>query len=62
MIDSNLGHAGFRIGIFIVLIAGFLSLLTESGTSGHVISVFTFLMGLVFLLIIVILVRIGRRP
>ena len=60
MIDSNFGRAGFRIGTYIVLVSGILSLLTESGTSAHVISVMTLIMGLIFLLIIIILVRIGR--
>jgi len=62
MIDSNIGQAGFRIGMFVVLIAGILTWLTESGTAAHVISLFTLLMGLIFLLIIIVLVRIGRRP
>ncbi|VAW30723.1 hypothetical protein MNBD_CHLOROFLEXI01-4521 [hydrothermal vent metagenome] len=62
MIDSNIGQAGFRIGMFVVLISGILTWLTESGTAAHVISLFTLLMGLVFLLIIIVLVRIGRRP
>lgn len=62
MIDSNFGQAGFRIGIYVVLMAGLLTLLTESGTSARIISIFTLLIGLVFLLIIIILVRIGRRP
>jgi hypothetical protein len=62
MIDSNIGQAGFRIGMFVVLIAGILTWLTDSGTAAHVISLFTLLMGLAFLLIIIVLVRIGRRP
>ena len=62
MIDSNIGQAGFRIGMFVVLISGGLTWLTESGTAAHVISLFTLLIGLAFLLIIVVLVRIGRRP
>ena len=61
MIDSNMGQAGFRIGIFLVVTAGFLALVTDEGTAEHVISILTLIMGLLFTLIIIILVRLGQR-
>jgi preprotein translocase subunit SecG len=61
MIDSKLGHAGFRIGIYVVLVAGGLSWLTEEGTAERAISMLTFIIGLVFLGIVIVLVWVGRR-
>jgi hypothetical protein len=61
MIDRNIGYAGFRIGIFVVMLSGLLVLLTEPETAAHVISQFTLIIGLIFTMIIVILVRIGRK-
>lgn len=60
MIGSELGHAAFRIGTYIVLISGLLTWFTDSGTPGHVISQFTLIIGVVFLVIIAILVRLKR--
>lgn len=61
MIGSELGHAAFRLGMFIVLVAGLLTWFTDSGTPGHVISQFTLILGIVFLLFVTVLVRIGRK-
>jgi len=61
MIDSNMGQAGFRIGIFLIVVAGFLVLVTDKGSAEYVISILTLIMGLIFTLIIIILVRLGQR-
>ena len=61
MIDPNIGYAGFRIGMFVVTLAGLSALFTEPETAAHVISIVTLLFGLVFTLIIVVLVRIGQK-
>jgi hypothetical protein len=61
MIDSNLGYAGFRIGLFVVVTSGLLAWFTEPETAAHVISLFTLIIGLLFTLIIVILVKIGQK-
>jgi len=61
VIDPNIGYAGFRIGMFMVLMAGLLVWFTESGTPGHVISQISLICGVVFLGVIVVLVKIGQR-
>lgn len=61
MIDSNIGYAGFRIGMFVITLSGMLTLFTEPETAAHVISIITLIFGLIFTLTIVVLVRIGRK-
>lgn len=61
MIGSEIGQAAFRIGMYIVVVSGLLTWFTEPGTSAHVISLFTLIIGLLFLLIIAILVRTNQR-
>lgn len=61
MIDTNLGYAGFRIGMFVVTLSGLLVLFTEPETAAHVISIITLIFGLIFTLIIVVLVKIGQK-
>lgn len=61
MIGSDLGHAAFRLGMYIVVVAGLLTWFTDSGTPGKVISQFTLIIGIVFLVIVTILVRFGRK-
>ncbi len=61
MIGSELGHAAFRIGMYLVVVAGLLTWFTDSGTPGNVISQFTLILGILFLIIVTILVRIGRK-
>lgn len=60
MLDSQLGHAAFRIGFYLAFVSGLLSLLTQPGTAERVISVLTFVISLLFLIMVVVLVRIGR--
>lgn len=59
--DSNMGRAGFQIGIFIMLVSGGLLFVVERGTAEYAISLITFLIGLIFLLGIVIVVRWSQR-
>lgn len=59
--SSGLGQAAFRLGFFIVFVAGGLLLFEERGTAEHAITLITFLMGLAFLGVVVALVRFGRR-
>lgn len=61
MIGSELGHAAFRLGMYIVVVAGLLTWFTESGTAGNAISQFTLILGILFLAIVTILVRVGRK-
>jgi hypothetical protein len=61
MIDSSLGRAAFRIGFYVTFMAGLLSLVTQAGSAERAISVLTFVIGLIFLVVITILVRFGSR-
>ncbi|MCA9964825.1 MAG: hypothetical protein KC423_11295 [Anaerolineales bacterium] len=61
MIGSELGHAAFRIGMYLVVVAGLLTWFTETGTPGNAISQFTLILGILFLVIVTILVRVGRK-
>ena len=59
--SGSFTHAAFRIGFFIVFVSGILLLFLESGSAEQAIMIFTFLIGLVFLIGIVIWVRLGQR-
>jgi len=59
--DSNMGRAGFQIGIFIMLVSGGLLFVVERNTAEYTISVITFLIGFVFLLGIVAVVKWSQR-
>jgi hypothetical protein len=59
--SSSLGQAAFRLGVFIVLVAGGLLLFEEPGTAEHAITQITLLIGLAFLAVVIALVRFGRR-
>jgi uncharacterized membrane protein len=59
--SSSLAHAAFRLGFFIVFVSGILLLFLDSGTAEQAITLITFLISLVFLIIIVIWVRLGQR-
>lgn len=59
--DSQIGRAGFHIAFYVVFVSGVLLLFLEQGSAEHVITLFSFLLGLVFLVIIAILVRLGQR-
>ena len=60
MIGSRLGQAAFRIGFFLFSLSGLLTIFTESGSAERVISQVMLIVSILFLLLIVILVRVGR--
>jgi uncharacterized membrane protein len=60
-VSSGLGQAAFRVGFFLVFVAGGLLLFLERGTAEHAITVITFLIGLAFLAVVIVLVRLGQR-
>ncbi|CAN5864551.1 hypothetical protein BH10CHL1_BH10CHL1_29890 [soil metagenome] len=59
--SPDLSHAAFRLGFFIVFVAGILLLFEPSGSAEQAISAITFVIGLVFLAIVVIMARFGQR-
>lgn len=59
--DPILGRAAFHIGFYIAFVAGVLLLFLERGTAEFVITQFTLGIGLIYLLIVVILVQLGKR-
>jgi hypothetical protein len=59
--SGGLAHAAFRLGFFIVFVSGILLLFLDSGSAEQAITQITFLIGLVFLIIIIIWVRLGQR-
>lgn len=61
MLSPELGKIAFQIGIFLTVIPGLLLLALEPGTAEFVITVITFVLGTVFTLLIVVLVRISTR-
>jgi uncharacterized membrane protein len=58
--DPFLGRAAFHIGFYITFVAGALLLFLNKGTAEYVITQFTLVIGLVYLLLVVLLVRWGK--
>ncbi|MCB0112727.1 MAG: hypothetical protein R2856_32175 [Caldilineaceae bacterium] len=61
MIDPYLGKAAFHIGFYIAFVAGALLLFLERGTPEFVITQITFGIGVSFIAIIALLVKLGGR-
>lgn len=61
MLSPEVGQAGFRLALFITLLAAGLLFFVVPGTAEFVITVTTLLIGLVFLLLIAVLVRRSNR-
>ncbi len=61
MIDSNLGKTAFKIGFFLAFGGGILSILTQPGTPERIVSQLIFGIGLVFVIMVVVLIRIRPR-
>jgi hypothetical protein len=59
--DSNFGRAGFRIGVFVVLLSGGLLLVLQKGTAEYLLMQVMFVLGLIFLGVIVLAVRSSLR-
>jgi hypothetical protein len=57
----ELGRAGFRIGFLVVVPSFFLMFFLEPGTPEHAITLFTLVMGVVFLVTVTLLVLYTRR-
>ena len=58
---SGLGHAAFRIGVFIAMTSGLLLLFLERDTAEFVLMVAMFVISIVFLAVIAIVVRVFQR-
>lgn len=61
MIDPILGKAAFHLGFYIAFVAGALLLFLERGTPEYVITQITLGIGVIFLTIVVVLVKVGGR-
>ena len=49
---SALGQAAFRLGFFIVFVSGALLFFVQSGSAEQAITLFTFVIGLLFLIVL----------
>lgn len=59
--DSGIGKAGFHMAFYIVFVSGILLLFLDRGSAEFAITLFSFVLGLVFLGVIVIWVRYTQR-
>jgi hypothetical protein len=59
--DPQIGQAGFRIALFLVLVAGGMLFLLQPGTPEFSITVITLALGLIFAGIVIVLVRLVGR-
>ncbi len=57
----EIGQAGFRIGIFLTLMAGGMLLMLEPGTPEFSITVVTLGIGLAFIGVVILLIRVFGR-
>ena len=57
----EIGQAGFRIGIFLTLLAGGMLLMLEPGTPEFSITVVTLGIGLAFIGVVILLIRVFGR-
>ncbi len=58
---SDLGQGAFRIGFFVVFVTSLLLLFLERGSAEQMITIFTLVIGLIFLAVIIIVVRLSQR-
>ena len=61
MIDQHIGHAAFRLGFYLAFVSGILYFLTEPSSAERAISLLTLIISVSFLVVVVILVRLGGR-
>ena len=59
--DSGIGRAGFHIAFYIVFVSGILLLFLERGSAEFAITLFSLIVGLLFLGVIVVWVRYTQR-
>ena len=55
--NPELGLAWFRVAIFITLVSGLLALIEPRDSAEFIVSVASFVIGLVFILIIVVMIK-----
>jgi hypothetical protein len=58
MINPQLGRTAFRIAFMMVAVSGVLAFVVTPGTAEHVITIVTLVLGLLFMGIIYVLVRV----
>lgn len=61
MLSPELGQAAFRIALFITLVSAGLLFFQRPGTAEFVITVASLVVGLVFLVIVIVLVKWSNR-
>ncbi|MBN1934288.1 MAG: hypothetical protein JW934_06470 [Anaerolineae bacterium] len=61
MISPQVGRAAFRVAFMMVALAGVMLLILTPGTAEYIISVITLVLGLVFMGIIFVLVRVMEQ-
>ena len=61
MIGPQVGRAAFRVAFMMVAISGVMLFVLTPGTAEYVISMITMILGLLFIGLIFILVRMGGR-
>jgi hypothetical protein len=59
--SRDLGQIAFRLGFFVVFVSGLLLFIVERGSAEQTITLFTLILGLVFLAIVAFIVRFGQR-
>lgn len=59
--DSGISRAGFHIAFYIVFVSGVLLLFLERGSAEFAITLFSFVLGLLFLGVIIVFVRYTQR-
>lgn len=61
MLSPEIGRFAFQIGFFITLVSGVLLFLLDPGSAEFVLTVAALAVGLIFLLIVFVLVRLSNR-
>lgn len=57
MISPEIGRVWFQVAVFIIVASGVLALVTQAGTAEHVISIASLIVGILFVVVLVILIR-----
>ncbi|MFN8445253.1 MAG: hypothetical protein U0175_30980 [Caldilineaceae bacterium] len=59
--SPQLGRAGLNLGVWVTLVSGVLLFFNERGSAEFYISLFTFLLGALFTIGIVIAIKLGQK-
>jgi hypothetical protein len=62
MIVGQMAKAALPVAIFFIVVSGLLLLAEHPGTAGFVITAFTLMLGVIFLIVILVILRFTRRP